>query len=78
MPTRNRYVNLKDPKCGARVEDGCVHLSADVPVKGVAVESSKEGIVFEDNCVDLVPGETVRIVAKGLVKGDMVTLRYLL
>ena len=51
-----------------------MHLSADVPVKGVAVESSKEGVVFEDNCVDLVPGETVRIVAKGLVKGDMVTL----
>ena len=78
MPTKNRYVNLKDPKClEAHVEDGCVHLSTDVPVKGVEVESSKEGIVFADNCVDLVPGETVRIGVKGLAKGDKVTLRYL-
>jgi len=76
--TRDRYLNLQIPKSlKVSVEDGCVRLSTDVPVKGVAVECTKKGIAFEDNCVDLVPDETVRIGVKGLAKGDDVTLRYL-
>jgi beta-mannosidase len=55
-----------------------VTLSAEVPVKGVAVETHKQGVVFEDNLVDLVPGETVAIVVKGLEVGDEVGVRYLL
>ncbi|CAZ81256.1 unnamed protein product [Tuber melanosporum] len=73
-----KYLNLQIPKSlKVSVEDGCVRLSTDVPVKGVAVECTKKGIAFEDNCVDLVPDETVRIGVKGLAKGDDVTLRYL-
>ncbi|CUS15242.1 unnamed protein product [Tuber aestivum] len=73
-----KYLTLQPPKSlKASVEEGHVHLSSDVPVKGVVVESSKEGVVFEDNCIDLVPGETVWIGVKGLVKSDDVMLQYL-
>lgn len=60
------------------VDKDCVNLSAEVPVKGVAVETRKQGVVFEDNLVDLVPGEVVRIPGAGLEKGDLVQTRYLL
>lgn len=46
-------------------------------MKGLAVETKKEGVVFEDNLVDLVPGEVVEIVVKGLNGGE-VDVRYLL
>ena len=49
---------------------GAVEISADVPLKGVALERrGGDEVVWEDNCVDVVPGEVVRIGAKGLVEG---------
>lgn len=45
---------------------GGISLSAEVPVKGVVVETEDDEVTFEDNCVDLVPGETVSIGVKGL------------
>ena len=86
-----RYVNWPEPLKYTRLQkpqelrvtlsgDGqTVGLSAEVPVKGVAVYSSKEGVVFDDNCVDVVPGETVYIGVKGLEQGegDRLSLRYL-
>ncbi len=57
-----------------------VMVSADVPVKGLVleVEDPKErdaAVSFEDNGVDLMPGESVRIGVKGLKCGDEGRLR---
>lgn len=46
-------------------------------MKGLALETDDESVVFEDNLVDLVPGEVVTIVARGL-NGGKVGVRYLL
>lgn len=75
-----RYLNLQVPKnlVAEVVDKDCVNLSAGVPVKGVAVETRKQGVVFEDNLVDLVPGEVVRIPGAGLEEGDLIQTRYLL
>lgn len=75
---RNRYVSLQEPKhLKAEVSGDVVSVSAEVPVKGLALETEKDGVVFEDNLVDVVPGEVLKIVAKGLNGGE-VGVRYLL
>ena len=62
-------------------EGNVVELKAEIPVKGVTLEvNDDEGdsVHFEDNCVDLFPGETVRI-GVNLPLGDehRITVRYL-
>jgi beta-mannosidase len=52
-------------------------ISAEVPVKGVALECEEEGVVFDDNLVDIVPGEVVVIGVKGANKGTKIGVRYL-
>lgn len=81
-PEPLRYAHLQVPKKlqVTLSEDGKqVGLSAEVPVKGVAVYADEDEVVFEDNCLDLVPGETVYIGVKGLEKGqgDKISVRYL-
>lgn len=55
-------------------------VSATAPVTGVVLSVPLDGgdddAVFEDNCVDLVPGETLRISVRGL-EGRQVQARYL-
>jgi beta-mannosidase len=71
-------VKLQVPKSfSVTVEKDCVCVAAELPVKGLAIDTKKEGVVFEDNLVDLVPGETVRIAAKGIKEGDKVNVRHL-
>lgn len=43
-----------------------VEITAEIPMKGVALESADDAVIWEDNCVDIVPGETVQIGVKGL------------
>ncbi|KKZ65862.1 beta-mannosidase [[Emmonsia] crescens] len=81
-PEPLRYTHLQAPKKlqVTLSEDGKqVGLSAEVPVKGVAIYADEDEVVFEDNCLDLVPGETVYIGVKGLEKGqgDRISVRYL-
>jgi beta-mannosidase len=59
-----------------------VELSAELPVKGVLVEVKGQGgdkVSFDDNGIDLVPGETVRLAVRGLEKVDrtILSLRWL-
>lgn len=73
-----RYVNWPEPLKYAHIqtpkqltvkyskEVNKVEISAEIPVKGVALESTDDAVVWEDNCVDIVPGETVQIGVKGL------------
>ena len=54
-----------------------MEVSAEVPVKGVAVECGDEGVKFGDNLVDLVPGEVVVIPVEGAGKETVLETRYL-
>ncbi|CAK7566236.1 MAG: hypothetical protein SEPTF4163_004174 [Sporothrix epigloea] len=61
-----------------------IELSAEVPVKGLAFEvhedesnAEADAVRFDDNLVDLVPGETLRIAVKGAVTTTRFTTRYL-
>ena len=81
-PEPLKYVQLRKPKhLNLKISEtgNEILLEAEVPVKGVAVEAEDGDIVFADNCVDVVPGETVRIGVKGLSKGDegKLGMRYL-
>lgn len=69
---------------GGLHEADTIVVSADVPVKGLVVEvvDSEEldgSVVFEDNGVDLVPGDSVSIGVHGLKLGDErhLSVRYL-
>ena len=72
-PEPLKYVHLqkpKDLKVSITAKGDAVEISAEVPVKGVALLVDDDGVVFEDNCVDVVPGEVVRIGVKGLRRGE--------
>ena len=85
-PDPLKYVQLQTPR-HLKVElshgdDGdAVEISAEVPVKGMALEAGDDEVVFEDNCVDVVPEEVVRIGVKGLERGKelerKIGVRYL-
>ena len=75
-PEPLKYAHLQRPK-GVQVEivggGEAVEVSAEVPIKGVAVEVADDDadtVVWEDNCVDVVPGEKIRLGVKGLKEGD--------
>ncbi|PVH72735.1 glycoside hydrolase family 2 protein [Cadophora sp. DSE1049] len=75
-----KYVHLQKPKELKAVlsKDGkSVEISAEVPVKGVAVECEDEAVRFGDNLVDLVPGEVVVIPVMGAGKETVLETRYL-
>lgn len=79
-PEPLKYVHLQKPK-HLSVEisrDGkTVELSAEFPIKGVALECEDDDVVFEDNLIDVVPGEIVSVGVKGANKGTKIGLRYL-
>lgn len=87
-PEPLRYVRFQKPKqfrMEIRDKAGADHeieLEAEIPMKGVALEVNDESgdeVVFDDNCTDLVPNETVAFRVKGLSGGeeDRITVRYL-
>ncbi|KAI9172216.1 Beta-mannosidase B [Paramyrothecium foliicola] len=84
-----RYVNWPEPLKYAHLQkpqhlaaelssaEGTVQLSAEVPVKGVALECEDDDVKFDDNLIDLVPGEVVRVGVKGAKSKTVITTRYL-
>lgn len=52
-------------------------VNAEVPVKGVAVKCDDDGVSFDDNLVDVMPGETLRIGVDGTTKDMAFTTQYL-
>ncbi|KAI1473381.1 glycoside hydrolase family 2 protein [Daldinia eschscholtzii] len=79
-PEPLKYLHLAKPiQLRAELSDDftTVNVSAEVPVKGVAVESEDDDIRFEDNLVDIVPGEVVDIKVRGAKKDTVITTRYL-
>jgi beta-mannosidase len=79
-PEPLKYVHLQKPKhlTADISRDGkIVEISAEVPVKGVALECDDDDVKFGDNLVDIVPGEIVSISVAGANKGTKVETRYL-
>lgn len=79
-PEPLKYLHLQKPRELKAVLNGegtVVEISAEVPVKGLAVECEDDGVRFEDNLVDIVPGEVVSIGVKGAEKETVITTRYL-
>ena len=62
-----RYLEMPRPRLDIRVNGDRIFAVADVPVKGLAFYAEDvDGVVFEDNLIDLVPGDEQAIVAGGL------------
>lgn len=79
-PEPLKYLHLQKPKELKVVlsEDGtAVEISAEVPIKGLVVETEDDAVMFEDNLVDIVPNEVVRIGVKGVTKETKLEVRYL-
>lgn len=79
-PEPLKYLHLQKPqqlKAELTADLSAVEISAEVPVKGVVVESEDDAVRFDDNLVDIVPGEVVRIGVKGAVKDSKIETRYL-
>ncbi|RDL42366.1 putative beta-mannosidase B [Venustampulla echinocandica] len=79
-PEPLKYVHLQKPKslqAELSSDAKVVEISAEVPVKGVALECADGEVVFEDNLVDIIPGETVCIGVKGAGEGTKIETRYL-
>jgi len=79
-PEPLKYLHLQKPKELKAVlneADGVVEVSAEVPVKGLALECEDDNVKFDDNLVDIVPGEVVKIGVKGAGKDTKITTRYL-
>ncbi|ORY57861.1 glycoside hydrolase family 2 protein [Pseudomassariella vexata] len=79
-PEPLKYLHLQKPeqlKAELTADFKFVGISAEVPVKGVALECDDEEVKFEDNLVDIVPGETVKIAVRGAKESSNITTRYL-
>ncbi|KAK1752585.1 glycoside hydrolase superfamily [Echria macrotheca] len=79
-PEPLKYLHLqkpKDLKAELAEDASVVRVSAEVPVKGVAVECEDDEVRFEDNLVDIVPGEVVSIGVRGARASTRITTRYL-
>ncbi|PBP16943.1 putative beta-mannosidase B [Diplocarpon rosae] len=79
-PEPLKHVHLQKPQAlqvrltGARTQ---LEITAEVPLKGVALECEDERVEFGDNLVDVVPGEVVRIPVTGAREGTVIGTRYL-
>ncbi|KAH8171212.1 glycosyl hydrolases family 2 domain-containing protein [Sarocladium implicatum] len=79
-PQPLKYVHFAKPqslKVRVAPDLKSVEVSAEVPVKGVAVECNNDAVKFLDNLVDVVPGETVRIAIEGATQDTEFTTRCL-
>ncbi|KAG5923543.1 Beta-mannosidase B [Claviceps africana] len=79
-PEPLKHLHLQRPK-KLKVElaaDGqSVQVSAEVPVKGLAVGCADEHVKFDDNLMDVVPGELVSIGVRNATKNTKFTAQYL-
>ena len=79
-PEPLKYVHLQKPKhltADVSRDGKTVDVSAEVPIKGVALECEDDDVKFGDNLVDIVPGEVVSISVIGANKGTKIETRYL-
>lgn len=79
-PEPLKYLHLQKPQqLKAVLNDDltAVEVSAEVPIKGLALECDDDAVIFSDNLVDIVPGEVVSIGIKGANEDTVISTRYL-
>ena len=79
-PEPLKYVHFQKPKqlkVQLTADRTAVEISAEVPIKGLALECDDEAVKFDDNLVDIVPGEVVTIGVRGATEGTKIESRYL-
>lgn len=79
-PEPLKYLHLQKPKHLKTVlsdDASTVSVSAEFPVKGVSLESEDDEVRFDDNLIDIVPGEVVTVKIKGAKKDTEITTQYL-
>lgn len=79
-PEPLKYLHLQKPKqlkALLNADATAVEISAEVPVKGVALECDDDAVKFDDNLVDIVPGEVVTIGVSGASAATKIETRYL-
>ncbi|KAH7156472.1 family 2 glycosyl hydrolase [Dactylonectria macrodidyma] len=79
-PEPLKYLHLQKPKAlrADVTEDGkTVEISAEVPVKGLSLECDDDEVKFNDNLIDIVPGEVVRVGVTGANGKTVITTQYL-
>jgi beta-mannosidase len=71
-------IMAESPNLTVRVFDGRVEIQATTPVKGVEVylADDEREVSWEDNGVDVFPGDVYTIHAAGLTKDDKVEAQY--
>ncbi|KAJ4132320.1 hypothetical protein NW754_015135 [Fusarium falciforme] len=63
-PQPMKYLDLSERNVKVDVSDGQYVITAQRPTKGVVLEEV-DGVTLSDNCVDIVPGDEVRIAISG-------------
>lgn len=79
-PEPLKYLHLQKPKqlvATLARDNTVVEVSAEVPIKGLALECPDDDVVFGDNLVDIVPGEVVVIPVTGAKADTKIETRYL-
>lgn len=75
-PQPYRYLNMPKPTLDMSVDGDKITVKSDVPVKGLTFYvEDVDAVEFEDNMLDLVPGDEQTIVANGL-NGRALTWKY--
>lgn len=75
-PQPYRYLTIPEPNIDLCIDKDTISIKSNVPVKGFAMYSEDtDGVEFEDNLLDLIPGDEQVVVAHGL-SGREVTWRY--
>jgi beta-mannosidase len=77
-PQPLKYLSFPDRKVSVQVSDGKVVISTNAPVKGVEVylEDEEREVDWQDNGVDVFPGDDFVIEAPGIKADDEVLFRY--
>ncbi|KAK8844526.1 hypothetical protein IAR55_006372 [Kwoniella newhampshirensis] len=71
-----KYLTFPNPNLKVKVNGDQVELSCDKPIKGIVLDVEGDECEWSDQAVDLFPGDTQIVEAKGL-KGREVITRYL-
>lgn len=77
-PQPYRYLNIPQPSVDIRIENDQVFVKTnDVPVKGLWLYvEDVDNVTFDDNCIDLIPGDEQIINIKGFEKNKELLSRY--
>ncbi|RGP73332.1 beta-mannosidase [Fusarium sporotrichioides] len=78
-PEPLKYLHFQKPKeLKVKINEDAktIEISAEVPIKGLALECEDDGVRFDDNLVDIVPGEVVKIGVRGAKKDTVLKTQY--